>query len=425
MKGKHVTDLDIEGMKLRMKSKFGRMNNIPACAVTPMPALISFEDLLKKDKEREKDGFKRKIKIRKILAGSDRIIVVPYAEEEKLVHGGVKPQNENGDLGEEVGHGDYAVGDVIGQFPLFGEDGDDGDGDEGEGEGGKGDEDHSIESAAYELGKELAERFQLPNLKDKGKKVPTNEYIYDLTDKHQGSGQVLDKKATLKKIVTTNIALGRLDKDAVDTSKLIAAPRDKIFRVLSREKVWKSQAIVFFVRDYSGSMWGEPTKAIVNQHLMIYAWLLVQYEKLVVPRFIVHDHDAHEVTVDDYFTKKASGGTYIASAYKKINEIVEGEALERDYNIYVFQGTDGEDGDTADGDAALPELRKILRYVNRMGVSVLRHAAYGTSESRFEEYLKKGGILDLTDIFRMHSMPSAGVTEEENVEAIRTIISQD
>ena len=84
MKGKYVTDSDIEGIKLRLRSKFNRTHYASACMTVPTPGLMSFEDILKKDKEREKDGFKRKIKIRKILAGADRIIVVPYAEEEKL-----------------------------------------------------------------------------------------------------------------------------------------------------------------------------------------------------------------------------------------------------------------------------------------------------------------------------------------------------
>ena len=51
-----------------------------------------------------------------------------------------------------------------------------------------------------------------------------------------------------------------------------------------------------------------------------------------------------------------------SSNYKKITKTVEGESLARDYNIYVFQGTDGDDGD--DGREAIPEIQKILSYVN-------------------------------------------------------------
>ena len=245
-----------------------------------------------------------------------------------------------------------------------------------------------------------------------------------MTDRHVGSGQLLDKKATLKRVVKTNIALGRLDKNNIDTTKFIIGPQDKVYRVLSREKVWKSQAVVFFLRDYSGSMYGEPTKAIVTQHLMIYAWLLVQYESLVIPRFFIHDTEAREVSVEDYFRLSAGGGTFIPSGYKEITKTVDGESLARDYNIYVFQGTDGDDFD--DGTEAIPEIEKILSYANRMGVCVVKNSYYGRKgESEFEQYIGESGLLDRKDIFRMHVMSSSGITEEQNIEAVKALISQD
>ncbi|OGD25406.1 hypothetical protein A2819_01915 [Candidatus Azambacteria bacterium RIFCSPHIGHO2_01_FULL_40_24] len=387
--------------------------------------LESFEELLKRDEQREKDGFPKKIKIGRILAGSGKVVAVPFVEEEKLVHGEFEPKmdeegNIEGEEGEIAGHGEGEVGDVIGERSP--EDECEGEGDEPQAGDGSGE--HAIEAEAYKIGKELSEKFQLPHLKDKGKKIPTDEYIYDLTDRHRGSGQLLDKKETLRSIVKTNIALGRISKDNIDTSKLVVSPADKVYRVLSREKIWKSQAVVFFLRDYSGSMYGEPTKAILSQHLMIYSWLLVQYDKLVIPRFIVHDSEAEEVSVEDYFKKSAGGGTFIPSGYKKITEIVEGEALSRDYNIYVFQGTDGDDAD--DGREAIPEIDKILSYVNRMGVCVLKHPYYGNDrETGFEQYVQEGSIMDEKELFRIHTMSSVGVTEEKNIEAIKALIAQD
>ena len=46
----------------------------------------SFDDLLKRDEQREEDGFTKKIKIRRVLAGRDKVVVVPFVEEEKLIH---------------------------------------------------------------------------------------------------------------------------------------------------------------------------------------------------------------------------------------------------------------------------------------------------------------------------------------------------
>lgn len=439
---KYMTELDILGAKLALEQRFKKTNNgffVPFNGPSPISSLESLDDLLKRDKQREKDGFLLKIRFRNVLVGQGKIISVPYVEEEKLIHGEFEPKSdtekdkegdgegegeeggENGDLGKVPGQGQGEVGDVIGEVPVHGE---------GEGEGedskaGKEPGDHGIEEEAYKKGKELSEKFQLPNLRDRGKKVPTDEYIYDLTDRHRGSGQVLDKKETLKSIIKTNMALGRLDKDHIDITKLVVGPDDHVFRVLSREKIWKSMAIVFFARDYSGSMWGEPTRVIVEQHLMLYAWLLVQYEKLVIPRFFVHDTKAKEVSAKEYFGLMANGGTFISSVYKEITRTVESENLARDYNIYVFQGTDGDDWDDGSGREAIPEIEKILGYANRMGVCVLRHSYYGDRETPFEQYVKKGGFPGRKDVFRMHVMPSEGVTEDDNIEAIKELITQD
>jgi uncharacterized sporulation protein YeaH/YhbH (DUF444 family) len=227
----------------------------------------SFDELLKRDAQRESDGFHRKIKTRRILAGPNRIINIPFVEEEKLVHGNFEPNGEHGR--DEAGHGEGEAGDVIKEIPLEGNGDDAEKGDQSGGPGGEGEEDHGIESEAYELGRQLSEKFKLPNLKDKSKKIPTSEFTYDLTDRHRGSGQFLDKKPTIVSIIKTNAALGRIDIENIDPTQLIVGRRDKVYRILSKEKVWKSQAVVFFIRDYSGSMQGDRTKTVISQHSMI------------------------------------------------------------------------------------------------------------------------------------------------------------
>ncbi len=429
-KERFMTKGDIAGVQRFYEDEFAMAGGIYIPVSGIFSSLESFEDLLKRDEQREKDGFTKKIKIGKILAGPGKVIAVPYVEEEKLIHGEFEPkideEGKGGEEGEEggeggiPGHGEGEVGDVIGEQSPEGE---------GKGDGNEaGDEtgEHGIEAEAFKIGQELSEKFQLPNLRDKGKKVPTNEYMYDLTDRHRGSGQLLDKKETLKSIVKTNFALGRLDKDHIDISNLVVGPNDKVYRVLSREKIWKSQAIVFFLRDYSGSMQGEPTKAVVTQHLMLYAWLLVQYEKLVIPRFIVHDTEAKEVTVNKYYRANVAGGTMIYSAFKLVNDIVQNEGLARDYNIYVFYGGDGEDFDN-DGKHAVPEIKKVLNYANRVGACIVNYYGYyHNNGSTFEEYINKSGLLERKDSFRMCSMDiKSGVTDEKNIEAIKALIAQD
>lgn len=409
----------------------------------PYAAIESIEDLVNRDKQREQDGFPKRMRWRRVLVAPGKVLTIPYVVEEKLVHAGFEPDNivnlnsmvaytNQPDIDESPGHGDGEVGDVIGEIPIrdaSGGDGGDDDGDGNEpGDDAGDDETEHFEEEAYETGKRLSEKLKLPNLKDKPKKVPTDEYTYDLLDRHEGSGQVLDEEETLERIIETNLILGRIAKNKLDLKKMIVGPEDEIYRVLSRERVWQAQAIVFFMRDCSGSMWGEPTRALLAQHLMIYAWLLVQYEKRVIPRFFVHDHAAQEVTAQQYFTFNSWGGTYIPSAYKKINQLVEGEALASKYNIYLFQGTDGDDGD--DGTEAIPEIKKILTYVSRMGVTLFKSPYYTQQNIKtiFEQYVERGEILQRRDVFRMHIMPNEywrRISDEMNIEALRILIAQD
>jgi len=152
--------------------------------------------------------------------------------------------------------------------------------------------------------------------------------------------------------------------------------------------------MVFLLRDYSGSMTGKPTEVVVTQHVLIYSWLLYQYEKQVETRFILHDTEAKEVPdFYTYYNSSVAGGTRIESAYRLVNKIVEEENLERDYNIYVFHGTDGDDWDS-DGSKTIPELQKMLGYCNRIGITIAQGAMRGSGDSTLERYIKNSRLLE-------------------------------
>ncbi len=386
-------------------------------------ALHSIDDLLARDKQREKDGFPRKIRVGKMIKpgsdGDDKVVVVPTTVEEKLLHDQIREQEEGeGEGGGDGGSGDGEEGEVIGEQPIRDEKG--GEGGAGQGEGGS----HEIESNAYDMGRILTEQFELPNLKDKGKKRSLTRYTYDLTDRNRGFGQIIDKKATLRQILQTNIGLERIKGGKpVDPTDLLISPRDRIYRILSKEKDFESQAVVFFVRDYSGSMHGKPTELVVTQHVLIYSWLTYQYENQVETRFILHDTEAKEVeNFHTYYNLRVAGGTQVASAYKMVNTIIEEENLERDYNIYVFHGTDGDDWDT-NGKETLPALEKMLSFANRVGITIAENG-YGISgSSEVEKYLKKSGLLEeKKDLLRMDVMDKDS-GEPRLIEGIKKLIS--
>ncbi|EMS79254.1 DUF444 family protein [Desulfotignum phosphitoxidans] len=391
--------------------------------------MITLDELLERDKKREEDGFKRKIRIGRIVkpgAGNrEKIIVVPTTVEEKFVHDDTLLNDQSPGEGEPTGGtGEGEEGDVIGEQPVRPEEGEgqgEGDGEgPGEGQGGE----HEMEANAYELGKVLSQDFELPNLKDKGKKRALARYVYDLTDKNRGVGQILDKKATLKKIVETNMSLGRIpDVTRIDSAGFVVSPRDLIFRVLSREKQYESQALVFFLRDYSGSMGGKVTQTVVSQHVMLYSWLVYQYERQVETRFILHDTEAREVTdFQKYYSYKVAGGTKVYTAFQMVNEIVEKENLARDYNIYVFYGTDGDDWEK-DGKQTLVEIEKIFTYAARIGISVVKHTYTGTKETEVEKYIQGSGVLDRHSHLIKMDVMGENVDDSRIIQGIKTLIS--
>lgn len=385
---------------------------------SPMVVLASIDELLKRDALRQKDGFPRKVSVGRIVkpgrGGSTGVKVVPTTIEEKLLHDNDYSPEED----SSGGTGDEQEGEIIGEQPVKEEQG--GQAGPGQGEGGE----HEIDSNAFELGRRLTEKFKLPNLNPEKKTRVVYKYTYDLTDRHRGFGQLLDKKATLKKIIETNLALGNIpDVSDIDPQKFLVAPHDKIYRVLSPEKDYEAQAMVFFLRDYSGSMDGQCTSLVVAQHVMIYSWLLYQYAMQVETRFILHDTEAKEVPdFDTYYNSKVSGGTNVFSAYELVNEIVKKGNLSRDYNIYVFHGTDGDDWDN-DGSKTLPHLKKMLTYTNRMGITIVEHA-HQKERTVLEKYIRSSGLLEeQKKLLRLDSM-SESSDEDRLIEGIKRLVSE-
>ena len=397
------------------------LQGMTAMRSTPNVSIRSIDELLERDNQREKDGFPRKINVGRLIkpgkGGKDKVVIVPSTVEEKFIHDPSLQADEEQSGG---GSGDGEEGEVIGEQPVRAPEGEAGEG-PGQGEGGQ----YEMESSAYDLGKILTEQFELPNVKDKGKKRSLTRYTYDLTDRHRGFGQLLDKKATLRKIVETNIHLGHLpDAGSIDTSRFLIAPSDLVYRILSREKDYESQAMVFFLRDYSGSMAGKSTALVVAQHVMIYSWLLYQYAMQVETRFVLHDTEAKEVPdFYTYYNSKVAGGTQVSSAYRLVNEVVENENLARDYNIYIFHGTDGDDWDT-DGKESIPELKKMLTYANRVGITIAEHTTHSSSETEVEKYLKKSALLeDKPKLLRLDVMQE-DADEPRLIEGIKHLIAE-
>ena len=156
----------------------------------------------------------------------------------------------------------------------------------------------------------------------------------------------------------------------------------------------------------------EPTTAldvtVQKKILEILKDLQQKYEMSVI--FITHDLGVVAELADDIVVMKKG-------------EIVEKENLARDYNIYIFHGTDGDDWDT-DGKESLPQLEKMLSYASRVGISIAEHTQEATHNTEVEKYLKKSGLLtEKAEFIRLDVMPeNAG--EPRLIEGIKHLISE-
>ena len=106
-----------------------------------------------------------------------------------------------------------------------------------------------------------------------------------------------------------------------------------------------------------------------------------------------------------------------------VNEIVKKENLAQDYNIYVFHGTDGDDWDT-EGKESLPEIEKMLKYTNRLGVTIAENSYGSSGNTEVEKYLKSSGLLEKkNDKIRLDVM-SETAEEPRIIEGIRKLMSE-
>ena len=101
----------------------------------------------------------------------------------------------------------------------------------------------------------------------------------------------------------------------------------------------------------------------------------------------------------------------------------EKENLARDYNIYIFHGTDGDDWDT-DGKESIPQLKQMLTYSNRIGITIAEHAHGQTGNPEVEKYVKKSGLLEeKKNLLRMAVMQE-DADEPRIIEGIKHLISE-
>lgn len=102
-----------------------------------------------------------------------------------------------------------------------------------------------------------------------------------------------------------------------------------------------TQAVMFCIMDVSGSM-DEAKKDIAKRFfVLLYLFLTKNYEKIELV-FIRHHTSAKEVSEQDFFYSRETGGTVVSSALELLSEIIAKRYAPSCWNIYVAQASDGD-----------------------------------------------------------------------------------
>jgi uncharacterized protein len=310
-----------------------------------------------RDEKRHKDRIRDKLrkgisdilKRRDIITGpTDRRVLIPIrSDEDPIIHVVPKDPQES-EPQDGIGQGPSKPGDVVGWAPNRGA---------GAGPGEAGNEGHDpdyiVEMSVDDLAEWVFAELRLPLITPRRTPKNPEETVRLNARNKRGEFSRLDKKDSLMRHLRRQVATG-------DDTWYDDDLRFRQFRVEERPGL---DAVVFFVRDASGSMGEEETQAVYLAAWWTVLWLRRNYPR-VTTRFILHGTEAQEVTEGEFFSLANMGGTMVSSGLKLAKELMERDHPEA--NTYVLFYSDGENW-TADNTAVTKIARVLADRVELVG----------------------------------------------------------
>lgn len=215
---------------------------------------------------------------------------------------------------------------------------------------------YEVEVDLDEVEETLFAELGLPRLKPKRMlEAATPDLTFDDVARR---GPLLDKKATLRENLLRNAKLGRLRLGDIEKD-------DLRYRSYREAPAPKTQAVVFCMMDLSGSM-GDLHKRVAR---LFFYWtvrfLRRQYTHVEVV-FIGHTSEAFELTEQEFFSRRESGGTIVSSAFQLAREIQAERYPTSLWNVYLVYTSDG-DNLASDNLPTLELITALLERVNLVG----------------------------------------------------------
>lgn len=241
-----------------------------------------------------------------------------------------------------------------------------------DGGGGQGEGQHirEVDVSFGELAQILKEKLQLPNLGPKVEGDISEEKYRYTSIRRRGPESLRHFRRMYLQSLRRQIAAGTYDPE---NPKLDFIKDDKRYKGQKSHPEPKTQAVVIYMMDVSGSVTDAMKEIVRAEAFWIDLWLKDSYKKGVESVFIIHDEKAKLVDRDTFFHTKESGGTKISSALSLANRVASGRAEvnnklfnPRFWNIYPFYFGDG-DNFSQDNAEAITELRELIERSSLVG----------------------------------------------------------
>ncbi|HEY0070763.1 MAG TPA: sporulation protein YhbH [Chloroflexia bacterium] len=331
-------------------------------------------------KERIKEAIKQNLKHivseeNIILSDGKHVIKVPIRSLEEYRF----RYDENSGKHAGSGDGDSQVGDVLGKA---GNSKGQGQG-PGKGQGPAGEQPgvdyYEAEVSVDEIAALLFEDLGLPYLQEKRLQEVESPAVRFTDIRKKGAMSNLDKRRTLMENLKRNASAGNPSVGNIRNE-------DLRYKTWETRVEYQSNAVILCLMDVSGSM-GEFEKYIARSfYFWMVRFLRTKYEKVRIV-FISHHTEAKEVTEEEFFHKGESGGTQVSSAYQLALNIIKERFPSRDWNIYPFHFSDG-DNLPWDNDLCVRLVKEMLAECNLFGYGEIREGYRGSTSTLMSAFNK-------------------------------------
>ena len=232
----------------------------------------------------------------------------------------------------------------------------------------------------------LQEELELPNIQPKDAEEIFKEHLVYNGIKKVGPESLRHNKRTMRNAMLRMMQMSEYD---YDDPVIVPIQDDKRYRSWNITKTPDNNALIFFARDWSGSMDRVKCDIVMNTSWWLEQWIKRYYET-VKTIYIGHDTEAQEVDQEKFYKERYGGGTQCSSAFELILEKIKYQFPPHSWNIYVFYFTDGENYED-DNDNCLAMIEELQRNANMIGIGQILYADYFGMPS-FLEHVQSGNI---------------------------------